>query len=219
MPKARLADMDQDGIDTAVLFGGGPLGTANNELYIASFDAYNRWLADFCASCAQALRRRRLCADAGCRRGDRDDARSSARGLKAVNIPAFPMTKMAVAATAATRRRMALTGDANSERSYADPEFDPFWKAACDLGMPVTIHLGGRAVRFSEPKYFLPDLLMRKFGMAEPIAIMIFGGVFQRFPELRSSRSKAASAGSPSPPIHGRDLGQAALLDGQRAGT
>ena len=32
------------------MFGaaGGPLGTANSELYIASYRAYNRWLADFC---------------------------------------------------------------------------------------------------------------------------------------------------------------------------
>ena len=55
MPNARLSDMDEDGIDTAVLFGGGPLGTSNMELYKASFDAYNRWLADFCAAAPQRL--------------------------------------------------------------------------------------------------------------------------------------------------------------------
>src|SRR5262245_16363725 len=37
-PPARLADMDADGVYTAVMFGGGPLGTLNNELYLASFD-------------------------------------------------------------------------------------------------------------------------------------------------------------------------------------
>jgi len=88
-------------------------------------------------------------------------------------------------ANAMDAQTRALTGDINGDRSYADPEFDPFWKAACDLGMPVTIHLGGRVVRFTEPKFFLSDLVMSKFGMAEPIAIMIYGGVFQRFPDLR----------------------------------
>src|SRR5438552_4044894 len=30
-PAARLADMDADGVDLAVMYGGGPLGTADNE--------------------------------------------------------------------------------------------------------------------------------------------------------------------------------------------
>ncbi|HEY9547088.1 MAG TPA: hypothetical protein VIR56_13845, partial [Solimonas sp.] len=50
LPEQRLADMNTDGIDAAVMFGGGPLGTANSELYIASFEAYNRWLWDFCGA-------------------------------------------------------------------------------------------------------------------------------------------------------------------------
>jgi predicted TIM-barrel fold metal-dependent hydrolase len=184
MPNARLADMDQDGIDSAVLFGGGPLGTSNMELYRASFDAYNRWLADFCAVSPQ-----RLLGVGYVPMQDVDEAIRilrdfAARGLKAVNIPAFPMSKMA-SLNGGDAQTLALTGDVNGERSYADAEFDPFWKAVCDLGMPVTIHLGGRAVRFTEPKYFLADLLMSKFGMGEPIAIMIYGGVFQRFPDLK----------------------------------
>ena len=46
-PETRLADMDTDGMDQALMFGGGPLGTTDNELYLASYDAYNRWVMDF----------------------------------------------------------------------------------------------------------------------------------------------------------------------------
>jgi predicted TIM-barrel fold metal-dependent hydrolase len=184
MPKARLDDMDRDGIDIALLFGGGPLGTANQDLYLASFGAYNRWLADFCShqpsrfagvgyipmhDVDEAIRCMRDCA---------------ALGHKAVNIPAFPMNRMA-SLNGGEAQALALTGDASGDRSYADPEFDPIWKAACDLGLPLTIHLGGRMVRFNDQKWFLSDLLMSKFSMAEPIAIMIYGGVFQRFPDLK----------------------------------
>ena len=184
MPAARIEDMDQDGIDAAVLFGGGPLGTANNELFTASFDAYNRWLADFCNYAPKRL--------VGVGYVPMQDVDASIammrdfhkRGLRAVNIPAFPMAKKSEIGGFDQQMR-ALTGDVNGDRSYADPEFDPFWKACVDLDMPVTIHLGGRAVRFTEPKFFLSDLLMSKFGMGEPIAIMIYGGVFQRFPDLR----------------------------------
>jgi len=184
MPKARLEDMDQDGIDAAVLFGGGPLGTSNPELYKESFGAYNRWLADFCQHAPK-----RFIGVGYVPTQDVDEAvemmRDCAkRGLKAINIPAFPMSKF-FELNGATSQAAALTGDVNGERSYADPEFDPLWKTACDLGLPITIHLGNRVVRFNQPKWFLSDLVMSKFGMAEPISIMIYGGVFQRFPELK----------------------------------
>jgi len=39
-PATRLADMDADGMDGALLFGGGPLGSFDNELYLASYEAY-----------------------------------------------------------------------------------------------------------------------------------------------------------------------------------
>jgi predicted TIM-barrel fold metal-dependent hydrolase len=51
--------------------------------------------------------------------------------------------------------------------------------------MTVTIHLGGRIPRFGEKQHFLPDMVMSKLAMAEPIAIAIFSGLFQRFPKLR----------------------------------
>ncbi|MET0371316.1 MAG: amidohydrolase family protein [Sphingobium sp.] len=186
MPAARLDDMDTDGIEAQVLFGGGPLGTANSELFKASFHAYNRWLADFCSYAPS-----RLGGVGYVPMQDVDESIAmmrdfAARGLKAVNIPAFPMTAKSVEnAGAGAAQTLALTGDTSGARTYADPEFDPFWKAAIELGLPVTIHLGGRSVRFTEPKHFLPDLLMSKFAMAEPIAILIFGGVFQRFPDLK----------------------------------
>jgi predicted TIM-barrel fold metal-dependent hydrolase len=184
MPKARLADMDQDGIDTAVMFGGGPLGTSNHDLHMASFAAYNRWLADFCA-----FDPKRFVGVGYVPMQDVDVTVQMIRdcvkmGLKAINIPAFPMAPVA-SLNGGDAQTRALTGDVNGNRSYADPEFDPIWRVACELGIPLTIHLGGRAVRFTEPKFFLSDLLMSKFGMAEPIAIMIYGGVFQRFPDLK----------------------------------
>ena len=40
--------MDRDGIDKAIVFGGGPLGTGNLELYLDSFQAFNTWQSDFC---------------------------------------------------------------------------------------------------------------------------------------------------------------------------
>ena len=191
-PDERLEDMDKDGIDAAVLFGGGPLGTQNVELFIESYRAYNRWLADFCAH-----DRRRLCGVAYLPLRDVDESVAMLHevkklGFNAANIPAFPQGQQAMQTTAApgataamSAQTAALTGDPNSERRFSDPEFDRFWAAAVDLDMTLTIHLGARMPRFHDPKKFLPDLVMSKFAMAEPIAIMLLDGVFMRFPKLR----------------------------------
>lgn len=115
-PEQRLADMDADGIDAAVLFGGGPLGTTDSELYIASFEAYNRWLWDFCG-----VDRKRLAGVAYLPMRDLDETlgllRQAAQlGHRTVNIPAFPQAKDGVSTVArvealATGQVAALTGD------------------------------------------------------------------------------------------------------------
>lgn len=186
LPDERLKDMDTDGLDAAVMFGGGPLGTTNDELYIQSYDAYNRWVADFCA-----YEPRRLVGVAYLPMRDIDESiamlKDAARlGFKAVNIPAFPQARtLAQMPMAGGAQAVALTGNPDGELQYNHPEFDRFWAAVVDLDITITIHLGARMARFTQPEHFLPDLLMTKFAMAEPIAILIFGGVFQRFPKLR----------------------------------
>ena len=190
-PAARLEDMDLDGVTTAVLYGGGPLGTADNDLYIASFQAYNRWLADFCSHAP-----RRLVGVAYLPMQDVDQSiamlkDAAARGLKAVNIPAFPQSKRSTGGGGFAAQVLALTGDPDGPLQYDDPEFDKFWKACVDHDMAVTIHLGARIARPGMNR-FLPNLVMSKVCMAEPIAIMIFGGVFDRFPELRFGSIESA---------------------------
>ena len=185
-PAERLKDMDMDGVETAVMFGGGPLGTANSELYVESFKAYNRWLADFCA-----YDRSRLHGVAYIPMRDIDESvamlkEAAKQGMKAVNIPGFPQTPGMPIKAGFAAQTLALTGDPNGKRQYDDPEFDPFWRAAVEHDMAVTIHLGARIAMPGMDGYrFLPNLVMTKFSMAEPIAIMIFGGVFDRFTKLR----------------------------------
>lgn len=190
LPNQRLADMDQDGIESAVLFGGGPLGTTNSELYISSFETYNRWVWDFCA-----VARRRLIPVAYLPMRDVDETigllRQAAKlGFRSANIPAFPQgpggfTTSAVVKAIEQGKGAALTGDPTGGRQYSDPEFDRLWAEFSDLDMTITIHLGGRVPRFGEKDHFLADMVMSKLAMAEPIGILIFSGVFQRFPKLR----------------------------------
>jgi predicted TIM-barrel fold metal-dependent hydrolase len=80
---------------------------------------------------------------------------------------------------------LGLSGNPNGERSYIDPEFDRLWETVTELDLTLTMHLGGRVPRFGNKRHFLPDLVMSKTAMAEPVAILTYGGIFQRFPQLR----------------------------------
>lgn len=190
LPETRLADMDADGMDAAVLFGGGPLGTSNPDLYIASFEAYNRWLWDFCAADPKRL------IPVGyvpMREVDETVAmitRLAKLGFRTINIPAFPQSADGISTSSSVKninsgQGSALTGDPGGKRAYTDPEFDRLWQTVSDLNLTLTMHLGGRIPRFGDKQHFLPDLVMSKTAMAEPVAILIYAGIFQRFPKLR----------------------------------
>ncbi|MDE2302198.1 MAG: amidohydrolase family protein [Sphingomonadales bacterium] len=189
-PTSRLADMDLDNIESAVLFGGGPLGTFDNELYMASYDAYSRWVMDFCAADPK-----RLVPIGYVPMRDIDETigiiRKLARmGFRTINLPAFPQNPDGWSTTSQVKalkqgQISALTGDPKGEKQYWQPEFDRLWAELCDLDLAITMHLGGRVPRFGEKQFFLPDMPMSKLAMAEPIAIFIFNAIFQRFPRLR----------------------------------
>jgi len=190
---ARIADMDLDGVDAAVMFGGGPIGTSNMELYLASYSAYNRYLADFCS-----YDPRRLYGVAYIPMSDVDESLKFLKeavelGYKTINISGFPQSRDSTvvtggqtgASSAMGAQAAALTGDPWAPVQYDDPIYDRFWAACVDYNVAVTMHLGGRIVRFDQPKKLLSDMLMSKFAMAEPMAIMVYGGVFMRHPKLR----------------------------------
>jgi predicted TIM-barrel fold metal-dependent hydrolase len=190
LPETRLADMDADGIDQAVVFGGGPLGTFDNDLYLASYEAYNRWVMDWAKA-----DRRRLNPIGYVPMRDVDETVAQVKmlaglGFKAINIPAFPQnpdawkTSSGIAALK-EGQISALTGDARGSLQYWQPEFDKLWQAVVDNGMVLTIHLGARVPRFGDKRHFLPDMPMSKMAMAEPISIFIYNGIFERFPGLR----------------------------------
>jgi predicted TIM-barrel fold metal-dependent hydrolase len=183
MAPQRLDDMDRDGVDLAVIYGGGPLATGDFDLYLDSFDAYNRWAADFCSHDPSRLRPVGYIPMMDVDLAIRMLKAARKAGATAVNIPAFPQTRANFSKGVA--QAIALTGDSSGERQYRDPEFDPFWAAACDLDIAITFHLGARVSRFSDMVNFLPDMPMARLAMCEVVAILIYGGVFDRFPDLR----------------------------------
>src|SRR5438552_9038564 len=124
-PKARLDDLDADGIWAQVLYPSVTLAGArtyadDRELQLACVRAYNEWLAGFCAAGDGRLVGQTIIPTTGV-----DDAVAELRwglehGMKGALIAAYP------------------------NGSYGDPgpENDPFWDLAQESGTPLAVHIG-----------------------------------------------------------------------------
>ncbi len=93
-------------------------------------------------------------------------------------------------------------GIAPGGRSPAAPEVDPLWHLLAQAGVPVTLHIGGQDGFFGSVAWPDADLLRPgSFSTGEPVgphmlatmhlaaqnylAAMLYGGVFDRHPDLR----------------------------------
>jgi predicted TIM-barrel fold metal-dependent hydrolase len=164
-PAARLVDQDRDSIVAEVLYGGGPLATADRELHLASHAAYNDWLADYCAYAPARLLGVAYIPFASPEGAVAEIRRAHRKGLRGALLPAAPPTG-----------------------HWWDAEWAPVWEALVDTGMPAGLHVGfgfARKHRFDGGPAFLTDLVMTKMEMAAPLADIVFGGVLARHPELR----------------------------------
>lgn len=70
-------------------------------------------------------------------------------------------------------------------RNLDDSALNVVWKTAQDLGAAIFVHPWDMMARERMPKYWLPWLVGMPAETSLAICSMMFGGVFERFPELR----------------------------------
>jgi predicted TIM-barrel fold metal-dependent hydrolase len=70
------------------------------------------------------------------------------------------------------------------ELSYGGPEMDAFWDAADDIGLPVNFHIGEN-IKFESRGAFGSLTLQHVAPFRKPLGQLIFGGVFDRHPDLK----------------------------------
>jgi predicted TIM-barrel fold metal-dependent hydrolase len=176
-PAERIRDQDRDGVGAEVIYTsmGMPLfGLADAEFRAACFRAFNDWATDYCSY---------------------DLKRLIPLGLITLeDIPA------AIAElTRIKSRGMAgamIWGEAPADRPYSHPDYDPFWAAAQDLEMPLSLHIltgakgtGGHASGVLNANMKGVEFMTAIISMVHPIersmTAFVFGGVFERFPRLK----------------------------------
>lgn len=176
-PKARLGDMDLDGVKMEVLYP----SMARNfyslkgeevPLQQAGLKSYNDWLRDYCSAASDRLIGLGL--------------------LSALDLD-WSVEEMKRCATLGHKGAVLPSGLPDG-MSYADPEFDQLWVAAQDMNFPIHFHvniLQGRdrmAARLKVITKLQQGRNAVKRGILEPLTLitdLVFGGVLNRFPKLR----------------------------------
>ena len=184
-PVARLADMDAEGIDQAVLYPSVGLyfwALDDPAAAVAVAQAYNDWLAGYCAAAPDRLFGAAMLPM-------QDPAAAVAELRRAVTELGF---------TAAFVRPNPCRG-----RSLCDPAYDPIWEAAEELDVAIGVHEGSSVIvpTLGSDRPFNPlvlHALSHSFEEMLAYAQLAAFGVLERHPASRSSSSSPAAAGSPS---------------------
>jgi predicted TIM-barrel fold metal-dependent hydrolase len=169
--QVRLRDMDTEGIDIQVLYGGLSIGATTLEDVGLAGDfcrAYNDWLiGDLCAAAPDRLKGVAAVPLQSVERAVAEMGRAHAAGAVAVTIPP-------------------VLGDRNLD----DPSLLPFFEAAADLGCAIGIHSAPgmnvplpAAGRFSN--YAQVHLLSFPVDQMVAFTALATGGVLDRCPGLR----------------------------------
>jgi predicted TIM-barrel fold metal-dependent hydrolase len=175
-PAARLGDMDLDGVEAEVIYttlGFRQFWFTDAALQQACFRAYNDWLAEYCAYAPTRLAGLALISLYEIETAVRELQRCQKQGLKGAMIWASPP----------------------ADRPYSDPLYDPFWAAAQDLHMPLSLHaitgMGpeSQATRAMGREIQRMDRYVRAVTGADEVkrslTVFIFSGVLERFPGLQ----------------------------------
>jgi uncharacterized protein len=164
-PATQLADMDEEGIDVAVLYGTGPLSMhkiKNKPWSVAVHRAYNDWLAEFCRHNPDRLK----------------------------GVAALPMVDPAASVRELERcvRDYGFVGGMGHTWIYnhnvSDDCYDDLYACAQQYNVPIAFHASG-----SEIQRFDTFLAEHTIGHTHEqmcsTLFIVFGGILEKFPRLQ----------------------------------
>jgi predicted TIM-barrel fold metal-dependent hydrolase len=168
-PAQRLPDMELDGVEAEVLYttlGFRLFWLKDAGLQRACFHVYNDWLAEYCGYAPRRLKGLALISLYDPKAGAQELERCARLGLKGAMIWCSPP----------------------ADQPYSSEIYDPFWAAAQDLDMPVSLHAITGMERIPW-EYGAEKRALRStvtpHEIEKSFSILILSGVLERFPRLK----------------------------------
>jgi predicted TIM-barrel fold metal-dependent hydrolase len=164
-PRARIDDQRRDGVAAEVIYPTVGMVLCNHKDFDykkACFDAYNRWLVEYCASNPTRLLGMGQTAMRSPEEGVLDLQAIKALGLRGVMMPGDP-----------------------AQEDYDSPIYDRVWEAAIGLGLPVAFHILTSREQGKARGPAMNSFLTIMRGCQDIMGTLILGGVFERHPKLK----------------------------------
>jgi predicted TIM-barrel fold metal-dependent hydrolase len=167
-PKYRVADQERDGVGAEIIYPTVGMLLCNHadfDFKKACFEAYNRWLAEYCSEAPDRLHGLAQVSMRTPEDGVAELKAAKAMGFKGVMMPGDPAVE-----------------------DYDSPVYDPVWATAVELGLPLSFHIlttksGALLQNPRGPKINAFLSVIR--GCQDIMGTLIFSGVFDRHPKLK----------------------------------
>ena len=183
IPDEFIKDSEIDGVEASILYPSEGLvlfDIPDGRLLDVLFSIYNDWSSEFCSAYPSHLK--------GIAMINLDDVKVGVEELRRVN-------------------QMGMVGAMISvfpdrSKGYQNPIYDPFWAAAQDLDMPLSLHVATNRAIPDAPFGFLDqspaEFACLDYYVRVSLGNMVFGGVFERFPDLKVLSVEHELAWAPS---------------------
>ena len=179
-PHAHIKDIESDGVYASIVYPSIALNLASirdQELTRSIFAAYNDWVAEFCKPYPNRLKGRPLILlDDDVEAGIAELQRTAEMGLSGALITTTPAP----------------------HQTYDDPMYEPFWAAAEEMDVSLSLHSGTTRPDPTEPdasfiSYVAGDRDTKSAAVRinldhwvrMSLAHLVLSGVFERHPELK----------------------------------
>jgi predicted TIM-barrel fold metal-dependent hydrolase len=169
-PAERLKDNERDGVEADVLYttlGFRIFWLKDAGLQAECFRVYNDWLAEYCSYAPKRMAGLAMISLYDPKAGARELERCVKMGLKGAMIWCSPP----------------------ADRPYGSEDYDPFWSAAQEMGVPISLHaITGMGSESQwdfgpEARYMRATVLPHE--IERSLSVLIFTGVLDRFPRLQ----------------------------------
>ena len=163
-PDARIPEQDRDGVTGEIIYPTVGMVLCNHddlEYKQACMDAYNLWIAEYCSAHPDRLFGQGQTAMVTPEAGIADLDRIKDLGLKGVMMPGLPGVE-----------------------DYDSEIYDGFYETAAAMGLPLSFHiLTGPSGQVRGPR--INGFLTIVRSCQDVMGTLVFGGVFERHPELK----------------------------------